>query len=128
MNQWTSLLTRKGRDALQDALSKKKMVEVELQVPSMRLRIRVSTQRAAPVWKVPMVLRLGVGAQVQIALALLEKDKERRNLCGRSGFDRSVYRSPKAADNLRTADCQDQRGRTKRDYRQVSRSWEEKGK
>lgn len=58
MNQWTSLLTRKGRDALQDALPKKKIVEVELQMPSMRLRIRVSTQRAAPVWKVPMVLRL----------------------------------------------------------------------
>ena len=58
MNQWTSLLTRKGRDALQDALSKKKIVEVELQVPSMRLRILISTQRAAPVWKMPMVLRL----------------------------------------------------------------------
>ena len=40
--------------------------------------------------------RLGLRAQVQIALALLEKDKERRNLCGGSGFDRAVYRSPKA--------------------------------
>ena len=72
--------------------------------------------------------RLGLRAQVQIALALLEKDKERRNLCGGSGFDRAVYRSPKAADDLRTADCQDQRDRTKRDHSQVSRSRKEKGK
>ena len=72
--------------------------------------------------------RLSVGAQVQIALALLEKDKERRNLCGGSGFDRAVRRSQAAENDIRTADCQDQRGRTKRDHRQVSRSREEKGK
>ena len=72
--------------------------------------------------------RLGLRAQVQIVLALLEKDKERRNLCGGSGFDRAVRRSQAAENDIRTADCQDQRDRTKRDYRQVSRSRKEKRK
>lgn len=58
MNQWTSLLTCEDRDAFQNALLKRKVEEMEIEIPSLQLRVRISTQRAAPVWKVPMVLRL----------------------------------------------------------------------
>ena len=58
MNQWTSLLTCEDRDVFQNALLKRTVKEMEIEIPSLQLRILISTQRAAPVWKVPMVLRL----------------------------------------------------------------------
>lgn len=58
MKQWTSMFTCDDRDAFQNALLKRKVEEMEIEIPSLKLRIRISTQRAAPAWKVPMVLRL----------------------------------------------------------------------
>ena len=45
MSGWTSLLTAGDLEELWEA-------------PALRLRVRVSTQRAASVWSVPMLVRL----------------------------------------------------------------------
>ena len=58
MRRWTSLITAGERETLQAALLRGRVMALEWEVPSIRLRVRVSTQRAGPVWQVPMVVRL----------------------------------------------------------------------
>ena len=58
MRRWTSLITAGERETLQAALLRGRVMALEWEVPSIRLRVRVSTQRAGPVWAVPMLVRL----------------------------------------------------------------------
>lgn len=58
MRRWTSLITAGERGTLQAALLRGRVMALEWEVPSIRLRVRVSTQRAGPVWAVPMLIRL----------------------------------------------------------------------
>lgn len=58
MRRWTSLITTGERETLRAALLRGRVMALEWEVPSIRLRVRVSTQRAGPVWAVPMLIRL----------------------------------------------------------------------
>lgn len=58
MSGWTSLITAGEREALRAALLRGRVMALEWEAPSIRLRVRVSTQRAGPVWRAPMVVRL----------------------------------------------------------------------
>lgn len=58
MRRWTSLITAGERETLRAALLRGRVMALEWEVPSIRLRVRVSTQRAGPVWPMPMVVRL----------------------------------------------------------------------
>ena len=58
MRRWTSLITNGERETLRAALLRGRVMALEGEVPSIRLRVRVSTQRAGPVWAVPMLIRL----------------------------------------------------------------------
>ena len=58
MRRWTSLITAGERETLQAALLRGRVMALEWEVPSIWLRVRVSTQRAGPVWAVPMLIRL----------------------------------------------------------------------
>ena len=58
MSGWTSLITAGERETLRAALLRGRVMALEWEVPSIRLRVRVSTQRAGPVWAVPMLIRL----------------------------------------------------------------------
>lgn len=58
MRRWTSLLTAGDLEELREALRRGRVTSLEREVPAIRLRVRVSTQRAGPVWAVPMLVRL----------------------------------------------------------------------
>lgn len=58
MREWTSLLTAGDIQALEEALARGRAEVLEREVPAIRLRVRVSTQRAGPVWAAPMLVRL----------------------------------------------------------------------
>ena len=58
MSRWTSLLTAGDLDELREALRRGRATSLEREAPAIRLRVRVSTQRAGPVWPMPMVVRL----------------------------------------------------------------------
>ena len=58
MSGWTSLITAGELETVRAALLRGRVVALEWEVPSIRLRVRVSTQRAGPVWQVPMLIRL----------------------------------------------------------------------
>lgn len=55
---WTSLITAGELETVRAALLRERVIALEWEVPSIRMRVRVSTQRAGPVWPVPMVVRL----------------------------------------------------------------------
>ena len=61
MSRWTSLLTAGDLDELREALRRGRATSLEREAPAIRLRVRVSTQRAGPVWQVPMLIRLEQG-------------------------------------------------------------------
>lgn len=58
MSGWTSLLTAGDLEELREALRRGWVTSLEWEAPALRLRVRVSTQRAASVWSVPMLVRL----------------------------------------------------------------------
>lgn len=58
MSGWTSLLTAGDLEELREALRRGRATSLEREAPAIRLRVRVSTQRAGPVWAVPMLIRL----------------------------------------------------------------------
>ena len=58
MSRWTSLLTAGDLDELREALRRGRATSLEREAPAIRLRVRVSTQRAGPVWQGPMLIRL----------------------------------------------------------------------
>ena len=58
MSGWTSLLTAGDLEELREALRRGRTTSLEREAPAIRLRVRVSTQRAGPVWAVPMLVRL----------------------------------------------------------------------
>ena len=58
MSGWTSLLTAGDLEELREALRRRRATSLEREAPAIRLRVRVSTQRAGPVWPVPMLIRL----------------------------------------------------------------------
>lgn len=57
MSGWTSLLTAGDLEELREALRRGWVTSLEWEAPALRLRVRVSTQRAASVWSVPMLVR-----------------------------------------------------------------------
>ena len=58
MSGWTSLLTAGDLEELREALRRGRATSLEREAPAIRLRVRVSTQRAGHVWAVPMLVRL----------------------------------------------------------------------
>lgn len=59
MSGWTSLLTAGDLEELREALRRGWVTSLEWEAPALRLRVRVSTQRAASVWSVPMLGTVG---------------------------------------------------------------------
>ena len=58
MSGWTSLLTAGGSGGTAGSSAPGWVTSLEWEAPALRLRVRVSTQRAASVWSVPMLVRL----------------------------------------------------------------------
>ena len=58
MSGWTSLLTAGDLEELREALRRGRATSLEREAPAIRLRVRVSTRRAGPVWAAPMLVRL----------------------------------------------------------------------
>ena len=58
MSGWTRLLTAWDLEELREALGRGRVTSLEWEAPALRLRVRVSTQQVAPVWSVPMLVRL----------------------------------------------------------------------
>ena len=156
MSGWTSLLTAGDLEELREALRRGWVTSLEWEAPALRLRVRVSTQRAASVWSVPMLVRLerwtpgqystsyltvwrrcwmdidlrrlGMGAQLQIALALVGRGAERRDNHGRRGADCPVHRGAAAWPDLWATGGADNRGGAPEDRGQVPARPQKEGK
>ena len=58
MSGWTSLLTTGDLEELREALHRGRATSLAREAPAIRLRVRVSTRRAGPMWAAPMLVRL----------------------------------------------------------------------
>ena len=72
--------------------------------------------------------RLGIGAQLQIALALLGRDRERRDKGGECGADCPVHRGTAARPDLWPTGGADNRGGAPEDRGQVPTRPQKEGK
>ena len=72
--------------------------------------------------------RLGMGAQLQIALALLGRDRERRDKGGECGADCPVHRGAAAWPDLWATGGADNRGGAPEDRGQVPTRPQKEGK
>ncbi len=156
MSGWTSLLTAGDLEELREALRRGWVTSLEWEAPAL-CGWRVSTQRAASVWSVPMLVRLemdprpvhtapsyltvwrrcwmdidlrrlGMGAQLQIALALVGRGAERRDNHGRRGADCPVHRGAAAWPDLWATGGADNRGGAPEDRGQVPARPQKEGK
>lgn len=72
--------------------------------------------------------RLGIGAQMQIAMALIDKNRERRTNCGRYGIDSPMCGGAEAKDQLWAAGGRDEQGGTEKDCRPLPAQGPREGK